>query len=173
VNISVKEIEDSGFLSRVDDALAVSGLPPHALTIELTESAFLRDQPLGRAALRGLRERGVQLALDDFGTGFSSLSYLRRFPVDVIKIDRSFIADLLGDREEARVTQGLIALARTMETLLIAEGVEQQTQSDRLVDLGCNVAQGYLLGRPVPSEVLWAMASAAAGGPSDREPAIV
>lgn len=150
VNMSVKEVEDVGFLDRVDTALQESGLRPTDLVIELTESAFLRDLPANRSALQGLRDRGVLLALDDFGTGFSSLSYLRRFPVDIIKIDKSFVDDLgAADPHTVRVTEAIVALARALRVTLVAEGVETDQQLDKLLDLNCELAQGYLLGRPM------------------------
>lgn len=152
VNVSVKEIEGTGLTERVRAVLIETGLPPDALVIELTESAFLQDLPASRATLQGLRELGVQIALDDFGTGYSSLSYLRRIPVDIIKLDRTFVNDLLGDAQESRVTRALIDLAHSLQTVVVAEGVEEPAQVTALIEQGCRLAQGYLMARPVDPE---------------------
>jgi diguanylate cyclase (GGDEF)-like protein/PAS domain S-box-containing protein len=152
VNMSVKEVEDSGLADRVRDVLLETNLAADALVIELTESAFLRDLPSSRATLQRLRQLGVRIALDDFGTGYSSLSYLRRMPVDIIKLDRTFVSDLLGDAQESRVTRALIELAHNIGTVVLAEGVEESAQVAALMEQGCHLAQGYLMARPVDPE---------------------
>jgi diguanylate cyclase (GGDEF)-like protein/PAS domain S-box-containing protein len=149
VNMTAKEIEDPGLADRVRAALIETGLPPDALIIELTESAFLRDLPSSRATLKRLRRLGVKIALDDFGTGYSSLSYLRRIPIDIIKLDRTFVDDLLGDAEHSRVTRALIELAHNLGAVVVAEGVEQPAQVTALIQQSCRFAQGYLMSRPV------------------------
>ena len=157
VNMSVKEIEDSGMADRVRAVLIETGLPPATLIIELTESAFLRDLPASRSALQRLRKLGVRIALDDFGTGYSSLSYLRQVPVDIIKLDRSFVSDLLGDAQESRVTRALIELAHNLGTVVVAEGVEELSQVAALREQGCRLAQGYFMARPVESQHFMAL----------------
>jgi len=129
-----------------------SGLAPDALVIERTESAFLRDLPASRSSLHGLRDLGVLVALDDFGTGYSFLSNLRRLPVDAVKLDGSFVGDLLGDQQGSRVTRALIELSRNLGTVLVAEGVEQPAQVTALVEQGFRLAQGFPMSRPVAAQ---------------------
>ena len=118
-----------------------------------------------RDALQVLRERGVGIAIDDFGTGFSSLAYLRRFPVDVLKIDRTFMAGVVQDERDAAIVRTIIAMARNLGLDVVAEGVETEAQLDFLARVGCGKAQGYLLGRPAEGVVFaaWIAAGAASG----------
>src|SRR5690606_13374924 len=129
--------------------LARSGVPPRALTLELTESLLMDDVEVTRAVLQKLRDLGVSVAVDDFGTGYSSLAYLRQFPVNVLKIDRSFISEL-GTRPEARtLAADIVTLADALGVTSVAEGIETHEQLALLRSMGCALGQGFLLGRPV------------------------
>ncbi len=147
VNVSAQQLLAGDFDTVVDGALARSGLDPAALVVELTESMMQGD--VAREMLRRLRERGVGVAIDDFGTGFSSLAYLRRFPVDMLKIDRTFMAGVVEDERDAAIVRTIIAMARNLRLAVVAEGVETPAQLAFLGELGCDKAQGFLLGRPV------------------------
>ncbi len=150
VNVSPRQLRSNELPQIVSDALRDSGLPATRLHIELTETAVLADQPQIVNVLTRLRALGVQIWLDDFGTGFSGLSHLRRVPVDGLKIDRSFIADLLRDPDDLALTTAIIALGHSLGITVVAEGVESEQQFALLRDRGCDYAQGFWLGRPVP-----------------------
>lgn len=130
------------------------GLAPSWLRLEITESLAMRDAEATVATLTALRALGVHVAIDDFGTGYSSLAYLKRLPVDALKIDKSFIDDLAADTADAAIIEAIIALSHTLGLLVIAEGVETVQQADRLRALGCNLAQGYYFARPLPAEAI-------------------
>ena len=149
VNVSARQLRSGDFREQVLVALAETGLPPHLLHIELTETAVLGDEEQARQILTALREAGVKVWLDDFGTGFSGLSHLRRVPVDGVKIDRSFIADVLRDPDDLALTTAIIAMAHSLGMTVIAEGVEKEGQCDLLRSRGCDLAQGYWLGHPM------------------------
>jgi EAL domain-containing protein (putative c-di-GMP-specific phosphodiesterase class I) len=146
VNVSGRQLEERGLIGSVEAALAESGLPPSLLVLELTESMRLRDPDTG-ARLERLRSRGVRLALDDFGSGYSSLGYLRRLPIDVVKIDRSFV-HALGEPRAAGFLDAVIGLARSLDLTAIAEGIETDDQRERLARMNCPLGQGFRLGRP-------------------------
>ena len=126
-----------------------SALPPALMHLELTETAVLADEQQAREILGGLRDHGVKVWLDDFGTGFSGLSHLRRVPVDGVKIDRSFVADVLRDPDDLALTTAIIAMAHSLGITVVAEGVEKEGQYAILRERGCDLAQGYWLGHPV------------------------
>jgi diguanylate cyclase (GGDEF)-like protein len=148
VNVSGRQLEGHVFEEEVASALEESGLEPGALTLEVTETLLMAGRAEGRTVLERIRATGVHIAIDDFGTGYSSLSWLARLPLDVLKVDRSFIASLgLVDRESA-IVEAMIHLAHTLGLTVVAEGVETDSQLTRLVNLGCDGAQGYLLGYP-------------------------
>ncbi|MDX6665274.1 MAG: hypothetical protein QOG68_1480, partial [Solirubrobacteraceae bacterium] len=131
------------------------GLEPSMLGLEITESVIVEDGPAaGRAQheLQLLHDRGVLVAIDDFGTGFSALGQLRRFPVDVLKVDRSFISGINDEPNDAAITAGMINLAHALGLQAIAEGVESEEQLASIRELGCDQAQGYLLARPLPPD---------------------
>ncbi len=148
VNVSARQLRGGDFHEQVMEALAESGLPPHLMHIELTETAVLSDEDQARRILSGLREHGIKVWLDDFGTGFSGLSHLRRVPVDGVKIDRSFIADMLRDPDDLALTTAIIAMAHSLGMIVVAEGVEKEGLYDLLRTRGCDLAQGYWLGYP-------------------------
>jgi EAL domain-containing protein (putative c-di-GMP-specific phosphodiesterase class I) len=152
VNVSAHQLRNPrGLVEDVLRALKASGLPPEALELELTESAFIDASEESLAALRELRGLGISIALDDFGTGYSSLGYLRHLPVDCLKVDRSFVADLPGNEDATRVLQAILGVAQALRLRTVAEGVETEAQLALLRDEGCVEAQGYLISRPVPA----------------------
>lgn len=150
VNLSARQLQHPQLVSDVAAALSISGLPPERLVLEITESALMVDPGGSAETLRQLKAMGLRLAVDDFGTGYSSLAYLRQFPVDVLKIDKSFV-DALNDRsaEGTAFIKTIIALARDLGLATVAEGVENRVQREALRALGCDSAQGYLLSKPL------------------------
>ena len=148
VNVSARQFQHAGLVADVEGALEASGVDPRCLKLEITESAIMRDAQGSVATLRALKALGVELAIDDFGTGYSSLAYLKRFPVDTLKIDRSFVDGLGRDPHDAAIVRSVVALAQTLELSVTAEGIETAAQQAELTMLGCNFGQGYLLGRP-------------------------
>jgi diguanylate cyclase (GGDEF)-like protein len=149
VNVSAEQLHSERFAARVAAALARHGLPAGRLVLEVTESTALAADPETQRALADLRELGVALALDDFGTGYSSLSYLARLQVDLLKLDREFLAGIDESPAQARLVGAVIQLARTLGVPVIAEGIERPAQLDRLLELGGSLGQGFLLGRPM------------------------
>jgi diguanylate cyclase (GGDEF)-like protein len=149
VNVSARQLRDEGLLDDVVDALAMAGLPGEALCLELTESALVVNPDEVQATLTSLRTLGISIAVDDFGTGYSALSYLRRFPVSIVKIDRAFVKEL-GTVDDVALVKAIIAMADALGLAVIAEGVETLAQEEVLLELGCRVAQGYRYGRPAP-----------------------
>ena len=127
-------------------------VPGHYLELELTEGLVMDNTMAATKVLDALHEMGIRLSIDDFGTGYSSLGYLKRFPVDFLKIDRSFITDLPRDKDDAAIVRAIIALSRNLGIATIAEGVETERQADFLACEGCDVIQGYLYSRPVGAE---------------------
>ena len=145
---SPAQFEGTNFAETVRSALAKSGLPPHRLHIEITESMLMKDRPRVVEQLKQIRAMGVGVSIDDFGTGYSCLSYLEMYPIDTLKIDRQFV-EKIGQREAAGATlRAIVDLAESFGMRTIAEGVETAEQLAALRDLGCEQAQGYLLGRP-------------------------
>jgi diguanylate cyclase (GGDEF)-like protein/PAS domain S-box-containing protein len=152
VNVSARQFRDPGFVAGVRDVLAEAGLPPSLLLLELTESVLLgRDEAI-RAKLTELKSLGVRLAIDDFGTGYSSLSYLRELPMDVLKIDRSFIEGIAPSKARLALVEVIIRIAKTFGLTVTAEGIESEVQRELLISLGCEFGQGYLLERPVGAD---------------------
>ena len=151
VNVSARQLSQPELVKTVDAALAAAGLEPQALCIEITESAIISDPALALATLGTLKQRGVSLALDDFGVGFSSLSQIRELPpVDAIKVDRSFTAGLGQNESDGAVVRAVLSLAGGLGLIAVAEGVETEDQLERLRQMGCDVAQGFLVSRPRP-----------------------
>jgi diguanylate cyclase (GGDEF)-like protein/PAS domain S-box-containing protein len=156
VNASALQLADPGLLPSLDDALAASGLDPGVLCVEITETALLRETTTARDNLDGIRQRGIRIAVDDFGTGYASLTYLRQYPADVLKIDRSFVADITTDEYDRRLVAGIVALSGTLGMTVTAEGVETAEQAAMLREMGCPGAQGYLYSRAVPAREITA-----------------
>lgn len=152
VNVSPRQLRSGDLFEQVADALRQSGLAPERLHLELTETAVIGDESHARTLLGRLRQLGVKVWLDDFGTGYSSLSHLRRVQVDGLKIDRSFITDMLGDPDDLALTSAIVAMAHSMGITVVAEGVERAGQFDLLRERGCDLVQGYWLGRPMTGQ---------------------
>lgn len=148
VNLSARQFQCEDLSTHIEDALSASGLQPHMLELELTESILMVEPGKAIDLLNKLAAFGVRMAIDDFGTGYSSLSYLKLFPVHRLKIDRSFVRDLTVDANDAAIVEAVIAMARSLKLEVIAEGVETQTQLQYLIDHGCTEIQGYFFSRP-------------------------
>ena len=150
VNVSPRHFRSPDFADRLLAMFDAQGADPAQLRLEITEVALLDDAPRTLRILRTLRQHGILAQLDDFGTGFSALSYLHRFPISVLKIDRSFVSGLGSEArpESLALVRAILALAGTLGIETIAEGVETEEQRQSLVELGCHLGQGYLLGRP-------------------------
>jgi diguanylate cyclase (GGDEF)-like protein len=149
VNLSVRNLADTEFPRRVTDALTRYRVPPALLGFELTESAVMSDPERALPVLRELHGLGVRIAVDDFGTGYSSLAYLRRLPVDEVKIDKSFVMGLSSDLGDLAVVRAIVDLGHSLGLVVVAEGVEQDATRDQLLEMGCDVAQGFLISRPL------------------------
>jgi diguanylate cyclase (GGDEF)-like protein/PAS domain S-box-containing protein len=149
VNVSARQFSAPGFVDGVRRVLATSGLEPSALMLELTESVLLRRDERMHADLAELKDIGVRLAIDDFGTGYSSLSYLRELPIDVLKMDKSFVDGIAVSEQRLALAEGIVQIARTLRLEVIAEGIESDIQRDLLTSMGCQFGQGYLLAMPM------------------------
>jgi EAL domain-containing protein (putative c-di-GMP-specific phosphodiesterase class I) len=152
VNVSSRQLLSGEIVNVVTGALARSGLRPERLTLELTESTLIDDAVTAESLLRELRALGVNLALDDFGTGYSSLTYLRAFPINILKIDKSFVRAIGTEREDTAIVAAVLALARNLGLQVVAEGIERHEQLAVLHQLGCPFMQGYLFSRPRPAD---------------------
>ncbi len=152
VNVSARQFEHAGLADLVADALRVSGLPPHLLDIEISESTIMSDIESARKTVDTLKEMGVGMTLDDFGTGYASLSYISRFPLDRLKIDRSFIREAGKNRSASSLVNAVVAMAFSLGMNSVAEGVETEAQRSFLISSGCNELQGFYFGRPAPAE---------------------
>ena len=152
VNVSNSLFHGNTLLSVVEEALSQTGLNPACLDLELTESIAMRNVEASIIMLTALKTMGVELSIDDFGTGYSSLSYLQRLPIDIVKIDQSFIQGILTQAQPAPIVRAIIAMAHSLNLLVLAEGVEQEAQRTLLLEQGCDQAQGYLFGQPMPED---------------------
>jgi diguanylate cyclase (GGDEF)-like protein/PAS domain S-box-containing protein len=152
VNLSARQFQHPTLLDDVARVFQESGVEPTSVMFEITESIAMRDAAAAADILAGLKQLGLRLAIDDFGTGYSSLSYLHGFPIDVLKIDRSFISRLRNERHDVAIVEAVIALARGLNMEVTAEGIETNEQLTRLEQLGCDNGQGYYFGRPMPAE---------------------
>ncbi len=150
VNLSPRQFRSRDLVHMIDKVLKESGTDPRLLELEITESSVMDDPEFAMQTLQACHERGIRIAIDDFGTGYSSLSYLKRFPLDVLKIDRSFVADVPENDDDAAIIDTIIAMAHRLNLRVIAEGVETAAQQDFLREHGCDRAQGYYFGRPMP-----------------------
>jgi len=154
VNVSVKQLNDAGLAEEVRETLEETGLDASRLTLEITESVLMQDAEATLAILRELKVLGIRLAIDDFGIGFSSLNYLRRLPVDVVKIDRSFVAGIASQSSEWTLARGIIRLVHELGLETVAEGVERADQRAHLRALGCRFAQGFFFARPMEPDAI-------------------
>ena len=157
VNLSSHQFRQDGLCEQVAAVLTRTGLAPHRLCLEVTETALMADAASTTVMLNRLKSLGARLSIDDFGTGYSSLSYLKRFPVDFVKIDRSFVADLADDDVDTEIVRSVIRLANAIGISAVAEGVENERQLAMLDELGCPLVQGFLLARPQPAADIWAL----------------
>jgi EAL domain-containing protein (putative c-di-GMP-specific phosphodiesterase class I) len=154
VNLSPRQFIDVDLLQNIDEALAASGMSPVLLQLEVTESMMMRDVSRAIKVLDAIQSRGIRIAIDDFGTGYSSMSLMKQFPIDTIKIDRSFVRDLPDDTEDQAITQAIISMGRALGMTIVAEGVETVEQETFLRAHGCDEMQGFLFSRPLPPEQL-------------------
>ena len=152
INLSPKQFNQPNIAKTIFNQIICSDLAPKYIELEITEGALMEDTGKSSEILNELKSRGVKISIDDFGTGYSSLSYLKKFPLDTLKIDQSFVRDVMEDPDDAAIVSAIIAMARSLRLNVIAEGVETQQQLNFLAAKGCNEAQGYFLGRPVPAE---------------------
>jgi predicted signal transduction protein with EAL and GGDEF domain len=172
VNVSGKQLSAGGVSELVRRELQASGLPASLLGLEVTETAVVEGaaEDGARSELQELHELGVQIAIDDFGTGFSSLGQLRHFPVDMLKVDRSFVQGVEHDAKDAAIAANLVSLAHALGVMAIAEGIESDGQLSELKAVGCDLAQGYLFARPAPADQITGMLTGAAA--ELREPRV-
>ncbi len=152
VNLSSRQFQQADLVRQVTSALADTGLEPDMLDLEITESNAMQNAEHSINTLWGLKKQGVRISMDDFGTGYSSLNYLKRFPIDRTKLDQSFVRDLPGDKDDAAIAMAVIAMGRSLELVVIAEGVETEEQLAFLKDRDCDQLQGFLFSRPLPPE---------------------
>jgi len=154
VNVSVQQIALPGFSRRVFHYIEQTGIQPSQIEIEVTESLFIKEMDMVVSELSELRKAGMIIALDDFGTGYSSLNYLRTLPIDIIKIDRSFVHEIEESAEAVELVESILRIARSLDKKVIAEGVETHAQLNIMRRLGCDIIQGYVLSRPLPESDL-------------------
>ena len=151
VNLTALQMEQDGFVERFVSSLQASGLPPEYVKLEITENTLMQDMEVIVPKLKGIRELGVRIAIDDFGTGYSSLSYLHQFPINTLKIDRSFVGDIRAEHGDASIIDAIVAMARGLHLDLVAEGVENRTQLKYLQQQGCEEVQGFIFSPAVPA----------------------
>ena len=161
VNVSVRQLMEPDFAAVVATVLNDTNTQPHLVTLEVTESVFIRDNERALIVLNDLKRLGVMIALDDFGTGYSSLNYLRQFPVDILKMDPAFVTDLDGDSTSRTIVESMVDLAHKLDIGVVAEGVESSTQYRQIKDLDCDAYQGFHFMRPAPAEDLESLLAAA------------
>jgi len=152
VNLSARQFADEDLIKDIDDALRNSGMKPELLELELTESMVIQNTERAGRVLAELKKMGVRLAIDDFGVGYSSLTHLKRFPIDTLKVDRSFIRDLPQDPEDRAITEAIIAMGKSLNLTVVAEGVETLEQQTFLQDHACDEMQGFFFSKPIPGD---------------------
>jgi EAL domain-containing protein (putative c-di-GMP-specific phosphodiesterase class I) len=157
INVSARQLRDPGFLDDVSSVIRETGIAPDRVVVELTETVLATHEHGEIETLHGLRRLGCKVALDDFGTGYSSLSGLRDLPIDVVKLDQSFITDLTTSPRAAALVSAVVQLAAALDLTVVAEGVERDDQIDALAALGCHRIQGFALSRPVPPTAITGM----------------
>ena len=164
INISPSLFGEEGLVRWIFDTLEERDFPPSRLTLEVTEGVIMRDIDRAIGVIDMLKAKGLRLALDDFGTGYSSLAYLKKLPMDLLKVDRSFITDMAEDPAAAELVHAIIRLARTLELKVTAEGIETVEQLKILEGFGCDHYQGYLCSKPITAEEMTALLKAGQGG---------
>jgi EAL domain-containing protein (putative c-di-GMP-specific phosphodiesterase class I) len=152
VNLSARQFADAALLQDIAAALEGSGMRPELLELELTESMVMQNPERAEKVLASIKQLGVRLAIDDFGVGYSSLTYLKRFPIDTLKVDRSFIRDIPQDSEDRAITEAIIAMGKSLQLTVVAEGVETLEQQTFLHDHDCDEMQGFYFSRPIPAD---------------------
>lgn len=163
INLSARQLRQADLALVIERTIAASGVSPAMIEFELTESMLMADPEAAVAILGHMKQLGIRLSIDDFGTGYSSLAYLKRFPLDALKIDRTFVRDLPHDSDDAAITRAVINLAHSLNLKVVAEGVENAEQLDELRRLGCDEIQGYYIGRPLPAHACFAGGAADVG----------
>jgi EAL domain-containing protein (putative c-di-GMP-specific phosphodiesterase class I) len=166
VNVSARQFDEGGLVEDLEAALQASGLDPGRLCLELTETTLMRDIDHALEILRHVRELGVRVAIDDFGTGYASLVYLKRLPIDVLKIDRTFVQGMPDDAADMAIVQAIVALADAFDIHVVAEGVESIAQRDALLAKGVHRMQGWFYGKAMPEDALRRVLAADAAGPA-------
>jgi EAL domain-containing protein (putative c-di-GMP-specific phosphodiesterase class I) len=154
VNLSPRQFADESLLQDVDDALNTCGMSPTLLQLEVTESMVMQNVSRAVKLLDAIQSRGIRLAIDDFGTGYSSMSLMKQFPIDTIKIDRSFVRNVADDNEDQAIAQAIIRMGKALGMTIVAEGVETTAQQNFLRDHACDEMQGFLFSKPVEPERL-------------------
>jgi diguanylate cyclase (GGDEF)-like protein len=172
VNISPAQLRNPKFAGHVFDILSASGMSPEDLELEITESILLEDEDVASATLREFRRAGIRIALDDFGTGYSSMNYLKRYPVDRIKIDRSFVSQLARQSTSSAIVQAMVTLAHALGIEVTAEGVETHEQTEILSEMGCNTLQGFLLAKPTTPALIEAVFGDQGAGRGGQSPQV-
>ena len=150
INLADKQLKDKNLLKTIDNALKHNKCDSKLIEFEITEGFIMSDLDSSYALLKDMKKMGLSISIDDFGTGYSSLSYLKNLPFDVIKIDRSFVIDIPGQRKDEAIVKSIIELAKGLSLEVIAEGAEEKEQEKFLIDEGCFVIQGYLYSKPLP-----------------------
>jgi diguanylate cyclase (GGDEF)-like protein/PAS domain S-box-containing protein len=168
VNVSARQFQQPNFVSMIQEALERSGFDPHCLEVEITESTAMHNPDLTADILLDLKSLGISIAIDDFGVGHSALNYLKRFPIDALKIDRSFVKDITREGSDGAIVSAVIAMAKALNIRVIAEGVETDEQLSFLREHGCFEFQGYLFSRPLPADALTEMIDSASAGAYTR-----
>jgi len=151
VNVSARQFLDSGFMNSISDALKQANLAAEHLELEITESMLIGDTKRIELQLKRLKKMGIKIALDDFGTGYSSLSYLKNFPIDILKIDQSFIRDMINETKDAKIARAIIEMGHSLDQQVVAEGVETEEQLIYLDHHGCDIIQGFYFSKPLPA----------------------
>jgi EAL domain-containing protein (putative c-di-GMP-specific phosphodiesterase class I) len=159
VNLSTRDLLDQDLPAKLEHILKRHAMPAQAMGLEITESAIMDEPQRAQATLHTLSAAGFKLSIDDFGTGYSSLAYLKRLPVDELKIDKSFVMAMEGDESDAKIVRSTIDLAHNLGLTVVAEGVESAAILERLAALDCDEAQGYHIGRPLPAAEMAAFAA--------------
>ncbi|MEO8159372.1 MAG: EAL domain-containing protein, partial [Betaproteobacteria bacterium] len=152
VNISARQFNEGNLVESILSILADTRMDPQFLELEITESMIMHNVATTMAKLTALGDTGIRIAIDDFGTGHSSLAYLKRFPIDTLKIDRSFVSDLTRNAEDKTITAAIITMGKSLDLTVVAEGVENKEQLDFLREHGCDEFQGYFAHKPMPAE---------------------
>jgi EAL domain-containing protein (putative c-di-GMP-specific phosphodiesterase class I) len=152
VNVSARQMAEPDLVPTVKELLSTTGVDPRQLALEITESLLVEDPLASAETLAALREVGVKPVLDDFGTGYSSLGYVKHFPLDFLKLDRSFVAELGEGERDAAIVGAVVEMSRALEARVVAEGIETESQLEQVIALGCHLAQGFYFARPLPPE---------------------